>query len=336
MKNSRDALLGALNTIEGTSVMVFGDLMLDRYIWGNVERISPEAPVPVVRVTKTEDRLGGAGNVVNNLCGLGVKVGVAGFVGADDEGQIVRRLLSQRGVNCEGVIVDSEIKTTVKTRVIAHSQQVVRVDREQHQHYRTESYQQMVGWLQPALSGYKSAIISDYGKGAVTAEVMDGFRAVLEKTRTASETCPIVVDPHPRNYGIYSGITVAKPNRREAEIATGIEIDSREKALQAAQALAARWGAQIVLITLGEDGMVLVAPGISGGLFLDTVAVEVFDVSGAGDTVTAVFAAALAARIAPDLAGMLANLAAGIVVAEVGTAAIDAGKLRTALEQLRI
>lgn len=334
MKNSKSALFKALAAIENTPVMVLGDLMLDRYVWGKVDRISPEAPVPVVLVTKTEDRLGGAGNVVNNLCCLGAKVSVAGFIGADEEGKVVRELLLQRGVSCDGVIVDPRVQTTVKTRVIAHSQQVVRVDREEHHQHQEICYKQLAGWVHSALGGFKSVVVSDYGKGSVEALVMQSLQQLIAEKRAGLDICPIVVDPHPKNYGIYSDITVAKPNRREAEIATGIEINSREKALEAAKCLATKWGSQIVLITLGEDGMVLVAPNISGGLFLDTLAVEVFDVSGAGDTVTAVFAAALAAKVAPDIAGVLANLAAGIVVAEVGTAAIDLVKLRSAIDRL--
>lgn len=333
MKIPKQVLFDALSSIEGTPILVLGDLMLDRYVWGRVDRISPEAPVPVVLVNKTEDRLGGAGNVVNNLCKLGAKVSLAGFVGSDIEGRIVQKLLARKGVVGDGIIIDPAVKTTLKTRVIAQSQQVVRVDREESVSHQESLYHKLASWLELNISQHKAVIVSDYGKGTIAAPVMAALEQTGQKFKSGQARSPVVLDPHPRNYGIYANINVAKPNRREAEIATGLKIRTREQALSAARVLADKWGAQIALVTLGEDGMVLTAPEISGGLFLDTVAVEVFDVSGAGDTVTALFAAALAAGISSEIAGVLANLAAGVVVAEVGTAAIDPDKLRLAIER---
>ena len=324
-----------LQKIEGVRVLVVGDLMLDQYIWGDVTRISPEAPVPVVHVKKTEDRLGGAGNVVRNLRCLGAKVSVCGLVGDDKEGRTILQLLERDQVEREGVLIDKARPTTVKTRVIARAQQVVRIDREEQEPLGMPLSEGFSAVVDAHVDLAQVIILSDYGKGAVSSPLMARLVAAQKNGRVGYGKRALVVDPHPANYSIYAGISVAKPSRREAELAAGILIKSKDDALRAGQLLREKWGAEIVIISLGEDGLAIVTPEKYGdSIFLDAVAREVFDVSGAGDTVTAVFAAATAVGASPRLAGHLSNIAAGIVVSEVGTVPVTKEQLREELEKL--
>jgi D-beta-D-heptose 7-phosphate kinase / D-beta-D-heptose 1-phosphate adenosyltransferase len=308
--------------------------MLDRYIWGTVDRISPEAPVPVVAVTKTEDRLGGAGNVVRNLTALGARVSACGFVGDDKEGQTVLQLLSASGVNKEGVLIDKDRPTTVKTRVIAHAQQVVRIDREVKGSHSIALREGFSALVDAQIDSSRAVVLSDYGKGAISETLMRHCDAAHAAKRIGWQIRPLVLDPHPSNYSIYHSVTVAKPNRKEAELASGIAISDRASAAHAGRVLIERWGAEVLLITLGEDGMAVVKRGTEDALFLETVAREVFDVSGAGDTVTAIFAAAAAVGASERMASSLANIAAGIVVSEVGTVAVDMERLKAEVKLL--
>lgn len=325
--NKKD-LLATLERIVGTPILVAGDLILDRYVWGKVERISPEAPVPVVEVQRMEDRLGGAGNVVRNLAAIGAKPSVVGTVGSDEEASVMLRLFSEIGADTRGVIVDSSRPTTLKTRVIAHTQQVVRIDREKRGVETTDVASKVAEHLNGALDGCKAVILSDYGKGAVSAPVLDTLFMAHEQGRLGLGVRPLFVDPHPLNYDNYRFMSVAKPNRKEAEIASGCAIGGVEDAFKAAQALMKRWNSEMMVVTLGEGGMVVQQGGAQGGVHLETMAREVFDVSGAGDTVSALFCAALATGASPIIAGVLANIAAGIVVSEVGTVAVDIERLR--------
>lgn len=324
-KVKKKELFKVLDKIEGLPVLVIGDLILDRYMWGKVDRISPEAPVPVVEVHRTEDRLGGAGNVVRNLCNLGAKVKVCGVVGDDIEGQALIRMLKKSGVNPDGIVVEPGYPTSLKTRVIAQPQQIVRIDREDksalHSSH-TASLSKLVGTL---VDKQKAVIVSDYAKGVISAPVMKVLGNLHKKGIFGRSTIPLVVDPHPDHFSFYNSVTMAKPNRKEAEAATGIKITDHKKAMQAAHKLRKKWNAELMMITLGEGGIVIVDS--KTGITLDTVARDVYDVSGAGDTVTAVFTAALAAGASLEVAGNLSNIAAGIVVSEVGTVAVDKKKL---------
>lgn len=320
-----------LERMKAVTVLVIGDIILDRYIWGSVERISPEAPVPVVAVQREEDRLGGAGNVVRNLCSIGAKVNLCGFIGDDDEGQIVLKELEKLDVDREGVMIDRLRPTTLKTRVIAHAQQVVRIDRESSVVQGVALQEGFAALVDAQVDGVDAIIVSDYGKGALSKPVVRKLSEAHNSERISLTRRPLVLDPHPQNYDIYDRVSVIKPNRKEAELATGLRITDRTSALEVATALRKRWGSAMALITLGEDGMVLVTDDKEDGTFLATAAKEVFDVSGAGDTVSAVFAAALAAGAEPEAAGQLANIAAGVVISEVGTVAIDPDRLRARL-----
>jgi rfaE bifunctional protein kinase chain/domain len=334
MLSTRDELMTTLEKITGLPVLVVGDLILDRYVWGKVERISPEAPVPVVDVKTMEDRLGGAGNVARNLRNIGAQVSLCGFVGDDEEAHIVHRLLEQDGISREGLMVDRSRPTCLKTRVIAHSQQVVRIDRESRARVANSLREGFAAVVDAQLDQSKAVVVSDYGKGAVSPSLMQRFRLATDGKRLGWGVRPLVVDPHPTNYGIYSHLSVAKPNRKEAEAGAGIKIVDRATALEAGRILCERWDANMVMITLGEDGLVIVPRDGSAGTFLETVAREVFDVSGAGDTVTALFTAAISVGAPITVAGDLANIAAGVVVSEIGTAPISLERLKREISRL--
>ena len=324
----KEQLLATLDKIVSTPILVVGDLILDRYIWGRVDRISPEAPVPVVEVVKTEGRLGGAGNVVRNLATIGAKPSVCGVIGDDEDGRELIALLDELKANREGVVVDKNRPTIVKTRVIAATQQIVRIDREKRMEEVSDVSSKMVSAIEKQIEGNRAVILSDYGKGAVSAGVLDVLQRASVDHRLGLAGRPLFVDPHPKNYNNYRSMSVAKPNRKEAEIASGHSISSIDDAYAAADLLMKRWNSEMMVITLGEDGMIVKQAGEPRGVHLETMAQEVFDVSGAGDTVTALFCAALATGASPTTAGVLANIAAGIVVSEVGTVAVDLEKLR--------
>ena len=332
MKSSTDELFTAIDRFDGRKLLVVGDIILDRYIWGAVDRISPEAPVPVVEVRRMEDRLGGAANVVRNLAGLGVQSSLCGFVGDDDEGRAVLALLEESGIARDGVIIDRQKPTCLKTRVIAAAQQVVRIDREDRTSQAAPLQEGFAAVVDAHIDACEGVIFSDYGKGAITEILLK--RLAATPGRFGLNKLPLVVDPHPANFEHYRGITVAKPNRREAERASGIRISDHASAFAAAEKLRSLWQAELMLITLGELGLVLVGEGVKHAL--DTVAQDVFDVSGAGDTVTAVFTTALASGASPLVAGDLANIAAGIVVSEIGTVAIDRIRMVHEIERLAV
>lgn len=319
---------GARRVVEDIAnlrILVVGDLMLDRYLWGKCDRISPEAPVPVVQVQRVEDRVGGAGLVVRNLRELGAKVQVCGVVGVDSDGAILTDLLAGQGVDIEGIVPTSVHPTVLKTRVVAHSQQIVRVDREDLSPLPVAVNARLAQYVAAVLPAVDAVIISDYGKGVIDKTVLREFGQAHAAKLTGLGVKPVVLDPHPRNFGLYpgSGISVAKPNRTEAEQATGMRLHDEESYEVAARRLLELWGIEMAMVTLGEDGLILVShPSARGsGSFerLEAEALSVFDVSGAGDAVTAVFTGALAAGAAYGVAGQIANLAAGMVVAEVGT-----------------
>lgn len=334
MKNiQREELLATLDRIVGVPIVVTGDLILDRYIWGKVDRISPEAPVPVVEVRRTDDRLGGAGNVVRNLRAIGAAVEVSGIIGDDEDGQSLLSLLSEIGASHSGVIVDSTRPTVLKTRVIAQTQQIVRIDREERGEGPSSVSKGLAAVLEKSIEAHKAVIVSDYGKGAVSQAVLDCLHNATGQGRLGLSSRPLFVDPHPRNYERYRCMSVAKPNRKEAELASGVSIASTRDAFAAADILSKRWKAEMMVITLGEDGMIVKMAETTEGIHLKTAAKEVFDVSGAGDTVTALFCAALAVGASATIAGILSNIAAGIVVSEVGTVAIDAGRLRSEISR---
>ncbi|MCB0344887.1 MAG: D-glycero-beta-D-manno-heptose-7-phosphate kinase [Bdellovibrionales bacterium] len=333
MKERVKDLLAVVERFKGTPMLVIGDLIVDHYIWGKVDRISPEAPVVVVRSTEENKRLGGAGNVANNLIKLGASVSICGVVGDDNNGKSMVSMLNDEGIDTEGVLVDRSRQTTVKTRVIAHAQQVVRVDREDTNLPDAPLRDGIAKVLGSKLKDVKGVIVSDYAKGAISPELFEKVREGYAEGILGLAGVPVVVDPKAPNFSMYHPASVIKPNRAEAEAASGIPITNRDDAVLAGKKLLEEWGCELVLITLGEDGMVLVSQSGGETVAIDTVAREVYDVSGAGDTVSAVFALSLAAGATPVQAAELSNVAAGIVVAEVGTVAVTAEELISQLQQ---
>jgi D-beta-D-heptose 7-phosphate kinase/D-beta-D-heptose 1-phosphate adenosyltransferase len=333
MRSTREELFQGLRAIEGAKVLVVGDIILDRYIWGRVERISPEAPVPVVDVNEIEDRLGGAGNVVRNLTGLGIKVSLAGFIGDDDDGRKVLSLLDDGHTNRDAVIVDRSRVTALKTRVVANSQQVCRVDREDRSVAPVALQEALAAAVDSQIADVDAVIVSDYAKGTVSEILLNRFKEAFDEKRLGLGIRPLIIDPKPANFNLYKCGTIIKPNKKEAEEAVGRKIKTPTDAFEVAQELKQRWGSEMLLVTLGEGGLVLVDKnGVSH--HVETVAKEVYDVSGAGDTVTAVISAALAKGCSPVLAAELSNIAAGIVVSEVGTVAIDLKRMVEGIHSL--
>jgi D-glycero-beta-D-manno-heptose-7-phosphate kinase len=323
---TRDRLLEAVERFPKVRVLVVGDLILDVFIWGQVRRISPEAPVPVVEVKKETLLLGGAANVVHNLADLGGQVLVGGLIGEDSAGDQVCDLLRQLDIAIQGVIREPGRPTTIKTRVIAHHQQVVRFDREWRTTPQDASREAMMAYIRTVLPTVDGIIVSDYGKGMVDDVLMDNLRVL-----TADGKTPIIVDPKPNNASHYRHATLITPNNAEASIMAGIPIEDPESLLQAGEDLLERLNCKMVLVTRGEAGMALFQRG-QAMTTIPTVARRVYDVTGAGDTVVSTITLALLAGLAPADAAILANIAAGIVVGEVGTATVTAPRLVQALQ----
>jgi rfaE bifunctional protein kinase chain/domain len=303
-----------LRSMRGQRVFVLGDVMLDEFVWGRVSRISPEAPVPVVQVTGQSFHLGGAGNVAANVRALGASAILAGVVGRDAAGQRVREALAAEGIESRLVELGRQRPTTVKTRIVAHGQQVVRADREDAADMPAGAETTLLGWVRRELPSCGALVVSDYQKGVVTAPLL---RRVLPLAR--HHGVPVLVDPKVRHFRLYRGSTVVTPNQLEVEQATGLPIHGTAQLLAAGRRVLSLLGCRAVLVTRGEHGMSLFERG-KPPLHVPTAAREVFDVTGAGDTVVATMALALTAGASLPEAAVLANCAAGVVVGKVGTA----------------
>ncbi|MBS1791731.1 MAG: D-glycero-beta-D-manno-heptose-7-phosphate kinase [Acidobacteria bacterium] len=314
-----------LNLFPNRRLIVLGDLMLDEFIWGEVRRISPEAPVPVVEVKRESWHLGGAGNVVSNLLELGAKTWPIGIIGNDEAGQVLKRRFAELGATIDGLIVDATRPTTRKTRIVAHSQQMVRADRESRLPASEEVENRVIEAFQSALAEAEIVIISDYDKGLLTPRVL---KTVILATQTAGKR--VCLDPKIKNFLSYQQVDVITPNQPEAERASGIEIVDDASLIAAAHKIREMLTCANVLITRGEHGMSLLDAD-EKLTHIPTVAREVYDVTGAGDTVIATLAMAMAAGATITEAAILANHAAGIVVAKVGTATLTATELATTL-----
>lgn len=303
-------------------VLVVGDLMLDEFVWGRVSRISPEAPVPVVEVTGESSFAGGAANVARNLRELGASVSVVGVIGADAAGQRLQHLLGEAAIDASSVVVDRRRPTIVKTRVVALHQQVVRIDREARLGLDEGRQAALLGELGTRMHEWDAVILSDYAKGLLSPELAEGIcRAAAGRV--------VGVDPSPKNPLHWNGVTVVKPNLREARAAAGLAEDATAET--AASALLDSWGTQMLLVTLGEQGMLLRRRG-AAPYHTPTRAREVYDVSGAGDTAIAVFTLSLGAGACPEEAAELANHASGVAVGKLGTATVSVGEI---LESVR-
>jgi D-beta-D-heptose 7-phosphate kinase / D-beta-D-heptose 1-phosphate adenosyltransferase len=318
-------LISLVQALAGARVLCLGDVMLDHYVYGRVERVSPEAPIPVLRVEREQHTLGGAGNVLRNLHALGAEVCFISVTGNDMAGRDISRLIANLG-GCEAhVLTERERVTTLKTRYIAATQQMLRADREQAAPIAGALREDFLRMVTQVLGHYRVTVLSDYAKGVLA----DGVAGeVIAAARAAGHI--VVVDPKGRDYAAYRGATLIKPNRRELGAAAARPVGTAAEVVAAAQALIAEHGFAAVLVSLSQDGMLLVeATGETHSLGAE--AREVFDVSGAGDTAVAVAAAALGAGASFAQAARLANVAAGLVVGKVGTAVVHGNELIEAL-----
>jgi len=308
-------------------LLVVGDLMIDEYVWGSVDRISPEAPVQVVAVVSEEYTLGGSGNVAHNLVSLGAKVVLLGVVGTGKDGRLLLNKLHDLGVDSRGIVQEPGRPTTKKTRVIADHQQVVRIDRETKKNISAQTFDALAKLAEEIIPEVDVILISDYGKGLVTRELI----AHVVKLAGACGI-PSVADPKGLDFTKYAGVSVLTPNKREASLAAGLEIGNDKSLAAAGAALLQKAAVEKLLITCGKDGMIFFEPGCKP-YKISTHAREVYDVSGAGDTVVAVLGLGLAAGLTFRNAVKLANTAAGIVVGKVGTATVTRKELALALKQ---
>ncbi len=320
--------LGAyIQRFSRASVLVIGDLILDHYVWGRVSRISPEAPVPVVHVESESLKLGGAANVFNNILALGGQADICGVIGADESGRLLLKELGGRRQGRGGVVIDQGRPTTRKSRVVAHNQQIVRYDVERRNELSGLLQRRILRYVESRLKELSCLVVSDYAKGVVTASLM------TELTRLAGQRkIPIVVDPKVEHFSYYKGVTVVTPNHLEATQAAGVQGEDDKTINKAGMVLRQRLGCQTVLVTRGERGM-SVYQGHGDHWHIPTRARQVYDVTGAGDTVVGTLALALSTGASMREAAILANQAAGVVVGMVGTATVTATQLADALGQ---
>jgi len=306
-----------LDGFRNLHILVVGDLMLDEYLWGRSERISPEAPVPIVNITGEDLRLGGAGNVANNLLSLGCRVRVASVVGNDADGKKLANLLGERDIDVEGLVWADDRSTSRKSRILASNQQMLRIDREVCTPITPVQEDHLLAQVREAIPHVQGILVSDYLKGVLTAKVLQEIIAMGREAR-----CPVVVDPKGSDYAKYRGATLLTPNRKEAQLASGIPILDEQSLRTAGRKLSEALQLDALVLTRSEEGMTLFLKGGEEEHF-PTLAREVFDVSGAGDTVLASLGACLASGISVSQAAKLSNLAAGIVVGKVGTSTVS-------------
>ena len=307
---------------------MLGDVMLDQFIWGGVSRISPEAPVPVLDFQRESFMPGGAANVARNLSSLGLSAELFSIVGQDESAQRLRTLLRDQHVECAGLIAHPERPTSIKTRIVAHQQQVVRVDRESKQELDHKTAGRLLSALEPRLKGAGGVIVGDYGKGVVTQSVLDELKRLCRQRGVW-----LSLDPKPVHHLNLSGLSLITPNRKEVFELSGLPDDTRDpnpladiNLVRTAGRLLNDLSPALLLVTLGEQGMLLCRRGEKPH-HIHTVAQEVFDVSGAGDTVIATFTLAIAAGASPLEAAILSNHAAGVVVGKIGTAVVTPEEL---------
>ena len=309
-----------LEKLRDRYVLVLGDVMLEEFVWGDVTRISPEAPVPVVDVRRESMHLGGAANVLANLMSLGARGSVVGVIGNDTAGRRLQSGLSDLGIQDQYLLVDESRPSTTKTRIIAHNQLVVRADRESRSPVTGKLEEKIVSCLKDALKQADAFVVSDYDKGVVTPRIL---REILP---VAYEQVPVLIDPKLRNFNSYRPATLVTPNHLEALRMSDTEDHSDDGSHHAAKVIREKLGCDAVLITRGDRGMMLLE-GDGQPVYVETAAREVYDVTGAGDTVIAALASALASGATMIEAASFANHAAGIVVGKVGTATVTAHEL---------
>ncbi len=335
--------------LRGKRIGVLGDLMLDRYLWGTASRLSPEAAVPVVDFVEQSECLGGAGNVAANIAALGAKAEAFGVLGGDEAGRALERCLREANIGAKGVIADSKRLTTVKTRIIARHQQVVRVDRERHEPLRTETQERLLRLVFAALKRLDALVLSDYDKGLITDDFADRVLSAAHQLKV-----PVFVKPKTSRLYAYRGASVIVCNTMDAGFFVTRSLADEKSFEEAGRKLLAHFGCSAVVITRGGNGMnvfdetsslsvhipatgfeVTYARVGQAGIERGATGRQVFDVTGAGDTVLSVLALASAAGAALVDAAMLANIAAGVVVGKLGTASVSPQELQHALDEIR-
>ncbi|MFC2091966.1 D-glycero-beta-D-manno-heptose-7-phosphate kinase [Elusimicrobiota bacterium] len=322
----KELLINCISKFKDINMLIIGDLILDKYTKGRVSRISPEAPVPVIEITKEHYVPGGAGNVVNNLNELGIRTYIGGVIGDDIFGRQLKDILDHKGSDTSGVFVDPNRPTSLKTRIIAEHQQVVRTDLESTEEISQELVEGLVEWIDRCINKVNGIVISDYGKGLITSELIKNVLDAAE-----GKNIPVVVDPQVGHFFEYKNVTSITPNLRETELALRTEIHDKEALEISGKRLLEELDSESVLITRGEHGMTLVH---KDGTLKDipAKAKEVYDVSGAGDTVVSVFTAGLTIGLDHYVSALLANYAAAVVVAKLGTATASIDELKKEIE----
>jgi len=307
-------------------ILVVGDIMLDRFIWGHVSRISPEAPVPVVEVERETAMLGGATNVANNLVSLGGNVMMCGVVGDDPTGKEVISRLNELNVDTTGIAIELDRPTSVKTRIIAHDQQVVRYDRENKILLKTKTTKSILDFIHEKKGDLTALIVSDYGKGVISRQLMDDLKSI-----TSEYNFPVTVDPNVKNFPLYKDVTVITPNHNQAGEIAGLEIINDKDLKKVGRKLLNNKKCKALLITRGKDGMTLFEE--EGRVtHIKSIARKVYDVTGAGDTVIATLTLGIAGGLDIKSASYLSNLAGGIVVGEVGTSTVKIDNLKELID----
>ena len=307
-------------------ILVVGDLMMDEYLWGDVDRISPEAPVQVVAVNREEFTLGGSGNVVNNLAALGARVSVVGVIGTGSDGRLLMEKFNALGVNTSGIIQEPERPTTRKTRIIAAHQHVLRIDRETRKEISGNNFAEMTKIIIDQIPKMDVVLISDYGKGVVSPALI---AKIVEEAKKHARF--VIADPKGLDFTKYTGVSLITPNLKEAALAAGVEITDNVSLVRAADKILTAVNINNLLITCGPDGMVLFEKG-KAPYRIKSKARQVFDVSGAGDTVLSTLGLAIASGLSFRQSADIANTAAGIVVGKLGTATISQKELTKALD----
>ncbi|MFC1499731.1 D-glycero-beta-D-manno-heptose-7-phosphate kinase [Candidatus Zixiibacteriota bacterium] len=323
-----DRIRQLLDTLNGMTILIIGDVMLDKYVWGHVRRMSPEAPVPVVEVERDAFHLGGAANVASNVQALGAVPLLVGVVGSDDAAtRELTELMESKGLQTTGLIEDSGRRTTVKTRIIAHQQHVVRADREDRFPVEKELASRLCEFVQGVLGDMDAVILQDYNKGVLSSEVLERLLPILRDSGV-----PVTVDPKFERFFDFKGVTLFKPNLSEVERALGTSLVDDGSVIEAAELIRQRLDVANVLITRGAQGMTLLEED-GTATHVGARARKVFDVSGAGDTVIATITSMLAAGSSMQEAAAIAGFAAGVVVGEVGAVPIHAETLLTAVDE---
>ncbi|MBN1517158.1 D-glycero-beta-D-manno-heptose-7-phosphate kinase [Candidatus Sumerlaeota bacterium] len=319
--NARQWTNGTLKELARLRVLVIGDVMLDQYVNGTVERTSPEAPVIVVQYQDERDVIGGAANVAHNLAAFGCKTTQAGVAGKDADGARLLELLRERGIGTAAMFADAHRPTTVKQRIVAHGQQILRIDRERPRAIDGEVEDRLIRWLERNLERYDGVVVSDYGKGVLTPRVLKALLALARKLGI-----PAVVDPKGRDYARYAGCAAIKPNLLEAQVETGLELRDDKSVVRAARKLQRAVRCSIVVITRGADGLTIVEQG-KPARHIPAIRHEVYDVTGAGDTFAAFFSLGLFAGWPTLDAAELGNLASSVAVLKHGNATISPEEL---------